>query len=587
MIKIYQDDNDKRRKQVSVTFFSKKHFYDILSRIKKYPCKRENKIWKITLNSIVELLEDLNEIKQENVQMAFEIFKQYFAQRKYLKEILQLRNSLEGIDSGVKLENGNQLLPFQHVGVEFIKKVYYGVIADKVGLGKTVQGLASSYSLWDDGETEKVFIVVPSTIKKKWQNDAKKFFNIIPNILEGTPDVRRNMYKDFMDSEDPFLILSYDILRIDYDAYIKNFTPKLFTVVFDEIQKLKNSNSQRSKACRAFANSKFCISRIGLSATYVETGLSDLFGAMLVINENVFGNSFIGFANKYLKMDYWGKVIGAKAEGISDARNKMKYCSVRRRKPEVADQLQAYLPKLNEDTLWIEMSKPEKQLYNQVLDRVEDNLFNSDKARQVTAATAMTESGLLLQACLSTEMFDYKEIASSKLNTLLEILPEIIEENKVVIFCHYVRFVDIMEREFKKAGIKCMAMHGQRAEGKVKYRQDMIDKFSNSDCQVLITSDILAEGVDIPAASYVINTDILWNPAKMTQRAGRIDRLNQKSENIYVINLLTSGTIEEGMHDVVYNRYNLALNVMDDGVEENRIKRLTFRDIKNMLRRVV
>jgi SNF2 family DNA or RNA helicase len=586
MVKIYQDSIDKRKKQISVAFHSKKHFFDILERVKRHPCKREKRIWKVALTSLMDLLEDLDEIRQENVHMAFGIFKYFFAERKYFKELLKLRNSLQDIDCGVKLQNNFKLLPFQEVGVEFIHRVKHGIIADKVCLGKTVQALATTYKMWDWGEIEKVFVIVPSTIKRKWQNDTKKFFNIKAKILEGMPEVRKRIFQDFMNGDDIYLILSYDILRRDFDGYIKNFTPKLYAIVFDETQKLKNPNSQRSKYCKLFAENKYCMSRIGLSATYVETGLYDLFGAMLVINENIFGTSFTGFANKYLKLDFWGKVIGAKENGIIDARNKMKYWSVRRRKPEVSDQLEALLPKMNEDTLWIEFSKPEKELYNQILDRVEDNLNNMEKARQVTSANAMTETGLLLQSCLSTEMFDYKEIVSSKINTLLEILPEIIEENKVVIFCHYVRFVDITERELKNAGISCLAMHGQRREGKVKNRQDMIDKFSDSDIPVLITSDILSEGVDIPAASYVINMDILWNPAKMTQRAGRIDRLNQKAANIYVLNLLTVGTIEEGMNDVVYDRYNLALNVMDDGVEEDRIKRLTFKDIKKLLRRV-
>jgi SNF2 family DNA or RNA helicase len=90
--------------------------------------------------------------------------------------------------------------------------------------------------------------------------------------------------------------------------------------------------------------------------------------------------------------------------------------------------------------------------------------------------------------------------------------------------------------------------------------------------------------VDMPFATYVINVDTLWNPAKMTQRCGRIDRLNQEAENIYVINLWMKQSIEEKMSEKLYEREELANQVIDGGVTEQRVRRLRFNDLKNMIR---
>lgn len=588
MIKIYQDKRDKDNQSFSVSFHSKYSFYQILNLIKKHPAKKVRGVWKIGVENLQDLLEDLSTLKKETVHVNLNIFQYFLAKRKYYNKLLKLRERLDGIHSGIELVEPYELLPFQHIGVEFIREVKFGIIADKVGLGKTIQGFSSCQALWEDGEIQKAFIVVPSSLKKKWQRDIKNLLGKDSLILEGPKDKRPKMYKEWMDSDQLFLIVSYDLLKRDWKTYIQNFIPKLYGIVFDEVQRLKNKSNQRSTALKEMASHPYCSARIGLSATYIETGLQDMFGAMYVVDEKVFGENFMSFCDKYLDISYMGKVVGATKEGVNLAREKMKYCSVRRRKPQVVDQLKAKLPKVNENTLWLDLSKTEKQLYNEILEGVTDKIYNLEKKGQVSNAIAITQIQFLQQAVLSTEMFGYHKVSSTKIEALKEMLPEIIEENKVLIFCHFRKFIDFLERDLKKVGIKCFAMHGQRKEGQDKNRQATVDKFSeSSDTHVLIASDLLSEGIDCPAASYVINCDLLWNPAKMVQRAGRIDRLNQKANNLYIINLLAEGSIEEGMLEVVYDRYNLSLSVLDDGIEENRIKKLKFSDLKKMLGRMI
>jgi len=579
--------------KVIIEFQSKYNFYKILDVIKNISgAYRKDKVWKINVDDSKLLIDQLSLIDGESVHVDYRIFDSYVKVVNQKKGILELRNKLDGIDCGIKLKEPYALLPFQHIGVEFIHYIRNGIVADKVGLGKTLIGFSTAKRLHNEGKVNKCLVVIPSSMKKKWSRDIKKFLGEDVLIYQGMRDVKRNLhptlvrkekFNDFInDDKQFFCLISYDTLKQDWEN-IKDDIKENFIVIFDEIQKCKNPATQRSIICKELATLPLCYSRIGLSATYVETGMDNLFGVMLIIDENIFGNNYMNFANSFIEFDYMGKVEGFK--NVDMAADKMKYVAIRRNKEQVQDQLNALLPKVNENTLWLDLTKEQKKLYNDVLDRVVEKITDMEKAGKISMANAMTELGYLRQVCLSTEMLEPTIKSSNKINSLLEILPEIIEENKVVIFCFYTKFVDIMERELTNAKIECMAMHGKRKEGLEKNRQDMIDKFSESKtCQVLITSDILKEGLDIPAASYVINTDILWNPAGIVQRNGRIDRLNQQKENIFVVNLWSPESIEEGMFDVVYERQELAKQIIDDGVVEQRHKKLSFKDIKHMLR---
>ena len=586
--------NPQSSSKASVVIHSKYNFYRILEMIKSIPgAYLKDKEWKINVEELKGFLQKVSHISDDSTHVdlsLFETVKEVFKQRKF---VLDIREKLEGFDCGIKLLEPYALLPFQHVGIEFITTIQNGIVADKVGLGKTLQGFISAEKFRRQGLTKKCLIVVTSTLKEKWQKDIKKFLGVSATIIEGgrkgdrsPAEIRKELFHKFLRDEDSyFAIISYDTLNRDYTWYIKSlFAKEPFVVIYDEIQKCKNSNTKRAKICKELAWQSNCKSRIGLSATYVETGLDNLFGVMLIIDENVFGSSYMNFATHYLTFDFMGKIKGFK--NVDDAANRMKYVAIRRNKEQVKHQLKAMLPKVNESTLWVELDKEQKRLYNNILDRVVDNIKDMEKAEKISALSAMSELVYLRQVCLSTELIEPTLQFSSKINLLVEeLLPEIIEDNKVMIFSFFTGFIDALERELHAKGIKCLAMHGKRPEGKVSLRQSNIDKFSASkDIQVLITSDILKEGVDVPAATYIINADILWNPAGLIQRAGRIDRLDQTHENIYIINLWSKETIEEAMYDIVYEREELAKAIIDGGATEKRHKKISVNDIKAIIK---
>ena len=77
-------------------------------------------------------------------------------------------------------------------------------------------------------------------------------------------------------------------------------------------------------------------------------------------------------------------------------------------------------------------------------------------------------------------------------------------------------------------------------------RQALIDEFTNNpDCKVFLSTDAGGTGLNLQAADSVVNFELPWNPARLNQRIGRVNRIGQKSRCVNVVNLISKNSIEE------------------------------------------
>jgi hypothetical protein len=81
-------------------------------------------------------------------------------------------------------------------------------------------------------------------------------------------------------------------------------------------------------------------------------------------------------------------------------------------------------------------------------------------------------------------------------------------------------------------------------------REEVKERFLRGEIDVLVCTDAAAEGLNLQTADLLINFDLGWNPMKVEQRIGRIDRIGQKHKDIYVLNLCYLGSAEQ----IVYGR---------------------------------
>lgn len=98
------------------------------------------------------------------------------------------------------------------------------------------------------------------------------------------------------------------------------------------------------------------------------------------------------------------------------------------------------------------------------------------------------------------------------------------------------------------AGPRCAYMDGAPLVWRTASREDVKRKFVNGDIDVLLCTDAAAEGLNLQTADLLVNFDLPWNPMKVEQRIGRIDRIGQRHNVIYVANLAYPGTAEEELY---------------------------------------
>jgi len=134
-------------------------------------------------------------------------------------------------------------------------------------------------------------------------------------------------------------------------------------------------------------------------------------------------------------------------------------------------------------------------------------------------------------------------------------------EEKVIIFTHFLRTLEGLERLLTRMGIEFVVYHGGL---NAAAKQQAIADFEGQ-AQVLLSSEAAGEGRNLQFCRTMINFDIPWNPMRIEQRAGRIHRVGQERE-VHIYNLSAGGTIEDYLLEIIdqkLNMFELVIGEMD------------------------
>jgi hypothetical protein len=138
-------------------------------------------------------------------------------------------------------------------------------------------------------------------------------------------------------------------------------------------------------------------------------------------------------------------------------------------------------------------------------------------------------------------------------NTLVEYFSRYPEE-KVVLFSYFRGTLRYLEDRLREIGITATLLMGGMKEDKTT----IIKRFqSDPTIRILLSSEVASEGVDLQFCRFLINYDLPWNPMKVEQRIGRIDRLGQAAEKILIVNFVYAETIDARIVERLYERLNL------------------------------
>ena len=140
-----------------------------------------------------------------------------------------------------------------------------------------------------------------------------------------------------------------------------------------------------------------------------------------------------------------------------------------------------------------------------------------------------------------------------KLKKLYEVIDKKQQEenNRVILFSSFRHTLRYIKQHLKAKGYRVAQVDGSVPdEERFKIRERfLLDRDDENAVDVLLFSEVGCEGLDYQFCDTMINYDLPWNPMRIEQRIGRIDRRGQKSESVRIYNMITDGTIDAVIHD--------------------------------------
>lgn len=441
------------------------------------------------------------------------------------------------------------LYPYQKEGIRFAFSKGRSIIADEMGLGKTIQAIGTAELMRKEKLIQSTLIVCPTSLKYQWKHEIERFTGQQVHVIEGLHHKRISQYQ----LDVPYKIISYNSACNDIKILGKLETDLL---IMDEVQRLKNWNTQISMAMRRVVSQYAVI----LSGTPLENKLEELYSVMEFADNFCLG-PFWKFKAECIVSDETGKVLGYK--NLNKVGEMARQRLIRRTKKQVSLQM----PKRQDKILFVPMTKEQrgeheelKFVVSQIVTKWRRMHFLSEKDRN-RLLLCLSQMRML---CDSTYILDQKTRNDTKVDEALNIITSLleIEGEKVVVFSQWERMTRLIAQELEKHEIGFEYLHGgvpSEARGR------LITNFAdNPDSRVFLSTDAGSTGLNLQSAATIINLDLPWNPAVLEQRIARIYRLGQQ-RNVQVINLVSAGTIEEQMLDKLRFKSAMFEGVLDNG----------------------
>lgn len=448
------------------------------------------------------------------------------------------------------------LRDYQQVGLDWLVFLneygFSGVLADDMGLGKTVQTLAYLlYKKEADQLPDPALVVCPTSLVGNWLNEANKFTPSLKVLVLHGSD-RHQHFATLADYD--LIITTYPLVGRDFSQLeVFNFSD----LILDEAQTIKNPLAKMTKSIKQL-NAK---QRLCLTGTPMENHLGELWSLFDFLMPGFLGN-YSTFNRVYRK--------GIEGEGNVQVQDwliqKTQPFLLRRTKDEVAKEL----PAKTEIVHKIVLSNDQRTLYESI------RLTMEAKVRELLKEKGMARSRIefldallkLRQACCDPRLVKLEHAksikSSAKLDFLMEIVPEMIEEGRrILIFSQFATMLGLIEESLQEKGIDFVKLTGQ-----TRNRSEIIDKFQSGQVPVfLISLKAGGVGLNLTAADTVIHYDPWWNPAVENQATDRAYRIGQEKP-VFVYKLICEQTVEERVLALQARKKKLADSVYGDDKEE-------------------
>lgn len=464
-----------------------------------------------------------------------------------------------------------QLYPYQKKGVQFGLLKPAVLIGDEMGLGKTLQAITLGIMKKDLFGFSRVLIITLASLKEQWKREIEKFTGEKAAIVEGNPNQRKNIYYH---DDALFKITNYEAVLRDV-LVLSKFSPDL--IILDEAQRIKNFSTKTADAVKSIPKKHAVV----LTGTPLENKLEDVYSIVQFLDPFMLAPLW-QFACDHFLIPKNKKSAVAGYKNLDKLNEKLKSIVIRRKKEEVLKDL----PREVVNNFYVELTDEQSEIHSGFA-RVLLPLLNKKFLTPVDIRRIQMLLLKMRQVCDSTYLIDRETQISPKLKELEGIIDEIVVQNnrKMVIFSEWTTMTYLIARSLSDMGIAFVELSGKVP---VKKRQSLIDEFTdNPDCRVFLSTDAGGTGLNLQTADCVVNFELPWNPARLNQRIGRVNRIGQSSQCVNVINLIARKSIEEKIFATIQLKNDLFKGVFDGGPDTVEFSREKRNEMLNRLRQMM
>jgi len=428
------------------------------------------------------------------------------------------------------------------------------LFADEVGLGKTIE-IGMVLKEMDFRDTRDSFLILtPAQLAPQWQHELQEKFNL---------DFVCNYDNDFLgfDSHDK-IIASVDTAKSKTNRE-DVLSRRWDVVVLDEAHYVRNEDTNRY----ALIDDLDYGEAFFATATPIQNDISDLYNIIDLIRPGMLGTRK-QFDNRYVVDS-----DDAQIKRGDELQSKLNRVMIRNRREETT----VDFTNREVHTNVFEPSAAERELYDAVTDHVRSN-YSSKGARHLVLFTLQKEvvsSPYAVEQTIQNWVSDDEKTLTrserqslSKMRTLIgnidettkqrrlrnviETIQDQIGTTRAVVFTQFRPTQDAIAESIRDLDLPVHVVNGDlSSKGKERKVADFEEEGG-----VMVATDSISEGRNMQFCNVLVNYDLPWNPMKVEQRIGRIDRIGQERE-VHVFNMALEDTIEEHVLDKLFGKINL------------------------------
>ena len=410
------------------------------------------------------------------------------------------------------------------------------ILADEVGLGKTIEAGLVLSELRMRGLADRALVVVPAGLAQQWREELERKF-VLPTTMAGNAgwDAGR---------DHPVVIASLAAARREPLRSALTHEP-WDAIIMDEAHRLRNPRSASGRLARALSARYLLL----LTATPVENRLQDLYELVSLVAPGL-----LGTPAQFRAQHGSGEV--ATPRNVAGLRARTREVMVRHRRSEVS----VMLPQRLAETVLVTPSPEEAALYAGIAARIRQEAADARPSRRLALRSLARLAGSSPAAVAPTlARVGWDDLgrqaaaitATSKATELVARLRRAGAE-KVLVFTAFRQTLDLLASELSSRGMRAAIYHGSLARSD---KEKAIRAF-REEVPVLLSTESAGEGRNLQFCHVMVNVDLPWNPMQIEQRLGRLHRVGQ-TRDVLLTNLVARGTIEQRILHVLETKINL------------------------------